>query len=321
MLSEALNSIASQSLPKNDFEVIVVDNGSADGTKDVAGQFKLSMPNLRYVYLPYPGLHEGRNAGYAHAEGDVLVFADDDIVAFPTWLEAIARMMNAHDDVMMVGGKILPKYETEPPFWILEQWYELCQYGQCMAELSLADFGDNEKAISAEAVYGCNFAVRKSVLDATKGFHPDGFPFSMVQFRGDGETYVGRFVDQRGWKAMYVPDAAIYHQVPALRLTEDYFRKRAFCQGIEMSYCDLRYGNLNVATAKRSFKVRLKQLLGSSNSEDSIRLHAESQMTDLEKNILHSRQIGYQYHRHMYAEHEHIREWVHRQDYLDAHVR
>ncbi len=51
------------------------------------------------------------------AKSDILVYADDDIEAFPTWLAAIAESFQ-NQDVVLVGGKNLPKFEATPPEWI-----------------------------------------------------------------------------------------------------------------------------------------------------------------------------------------------------------
>ena len=86
LLRDTLTSIQGQTLSYELFEVLVVDNGSTDNTKDVTLNFKKNLNNLRYVYAPVPGLHEGRHRGMKEARYNLLVFADDDILATPDWL-------------------------------------------------------------------------------------------------------------------------------------------------------------------------------------------------------------------------------------------
>ena len=119
-LNGTLESICKQSLSQDEFEVIVIDNGSTDDTKEVTNSFTPRIKNLAYYYDDTPGLHVGRHRGLKLAKADILVYADDDIIAFTSWLQAIEEAF--HDSsVALVGGKILPKYEANPPFWVKEK--------------------------------------------------------------------------------------------------------------------------------------------------------------------------------------------------------
>lgn len=308
-LEDALESITKQSLNNDLFEVIVVENGSKDMTEDVVKNFQTKIPHLSYLYEKRPGLHHGRHAGYRAAKGDILVYADDDIIAFPTWLEGVYESFQ-DKDVVLVGGKDLPKYEGSVPFWVLEKWYQMYNKGHRMTDLSLIDLGNEIQEIPAFDVFGCNYAIRKTILDETRGFHPDGMPFSQIQYRGDGEWYVNTFISDKGYKVLYNPKASVYHRVPASRLTLDYFKKRAFCEGVELSYDEKRYNITTIATPivpkniLQKIKLRVKEL---------IRL---ARMSDIEKEILKSRRIGYEYHQYMYEHNEELRNWVHKECYM-----
>lgn len=314
LLKGTLESIAKQSFPKEEFEVIVNDNGSTDDTKQVVGSFYNILPNLVYHYDAKPGLHVGRHNGYKLAKSDILVYADDDIEAFPTWLEGIWESFQ-DPKVMLVGGKNYPKYEFTPPFWILEKWYDMCEYGHCLSDLSLIDFGDEIKEIPAYYVYGCNFSIRKKILDETKGFHPDGMPFEHIEYRGDGETYVDRYILEHGYKTIYNPKASVFHLVTKERMTIDYFKKRAFCQGVEMSYCDLRYQSSQKNTPNvihrilRLVKRKIKDYL-------LFEIINNQKKSNIDIEIEKSRKIGYNYHQTCYAQSKELRSWVHKDHYL-----
>lgn len=307
-LKDALDSIAMQTLNKDLYEVIVVENGAKDDTEKVVKEYQSKITNLSYIYEAKPGLHCGRHAGYRAAKGDILVYADDDIIAFPTWLEGVYESFQ-DEDVMHVGGKCLPKFEGTVPFWILEKWYQMGSVGHCLVELSLLDSGEEIEEITPWVIYGCNFAIRRKVLDECNGFHPDGVPFNMIQFRGDGETYVNEFIARKGYKTLYNPKASVYHRVSANRLTLDYFKKRAFCAGVEASYVEMRYHQGTTKIARKNIfkriKVRVKELI------------KFAEMTEIDKEIAHSYQIGYNYHQYMYNHDSTIREWVNKDNYLD----
>lgn len=90
MLRKNLESMAGQTLLKNRFEVLVVDDGSTDGTKQVADSFYGRM-NVRYLYQRNAGPASARNHGIFAAQGKVVFFFDDDDIAYPTLLEEILK--------------------------------------------------------------------------------------------------------------------------------------------------------------------------------------------------------------------------------------
>ncbi len=323
-LRDAMESIVAQTLSKDLFEVIVVDNGSTDKTSEVVKEFEKKIPNLSYVYEPKPGLHEGRHAGLRKAIGDILVYADDDIIAFSTWLEGVHESFQ-DEDVVLAGGKDLPKYEGEVPDWIHEKWEVLCEYGHCMPQLSLIDFGDEVKDINPGYVYGCNFAVRKWVLLKAGGFLPDGMPWERVEYRGSGETYISSFIKRNYMRAVYNPKASVYHRVPASRLTVDYFKKWHYCIGISQSYSELRNQQIEILESSNiPFKKRMahlgRRILGERLTKWIVTRNKKpidkSQLTDLERELLLSQEIGYAYHQARYKTDPALREWVHRKTYL-----
>lgn len=306
LLHNTIESITKQTYPKENYEVIIIDNGSTDDTKDVVMSFKSILPNLVYHYDSTPGLHVGRHNGYILAKSEVLVYADDDIEAFPSWLDGIFESFQ-DPEVMLVGGKDLPKYEQKPPFWIEEQWYNINKEGRSYDALSLVDLGDSVKEIPPYYVFGCNYSVRKKIITETNGFHPDGVPFNMIELRGDGEWYVNKYIIEHGYKVIYNPKASVYHVVTKDRMTLDYLKRRAFRKGVEQSYSDKRYYS-------SSIKSHIKRML--SKIIHSI-LRLRNNLTEMEKEITRSYEYGYKYHDTMYKTYQNIRDWVHRDNYLD----
>ncbi|MCU0595353.1 MAG: glycosyltransferase [Desulfobacterota bacterium] len=260
-LSGALESLTLQTYPRDMFEVIIVDNGSTDNTREIPASFADKIPHLRYVCEETPGLHAGRHRGMATAKADILVFGDDDIQASPTWLEGIAEAF-CDEQVVLVGGKDLPRFQQEPPLWIKRMWEKGRDGARMLPYLSIMDLGDEVKAISPYYVFGCNFSIRKAVLIEAGGFHPDAMPPELLRYRGDGETHVARYLEGRGLKALYHPKASVHHLVPTERMTESYFVKRAFLQGISDSYADLRSRKKPLPLKNLYFKARHRLLLG-----------------------------------------------------------
>ncbi len=292
LLERALKSLTAQTFPGNLFEVIVIDNGSTDNTFQVCTKFEQKITNLRYVYDNNPGLHVGRHLGCKEARGEILVFGDDDIRAFPTWLEGIAESFR-DPAVVLAGGKILPAFEIPPPAWVNALWWQT-PWGRALGWYSLLDFGDKVLEISPDYVWGCNFSIRKTTLLEVGGFHPDSMPAELIRFRGDGETAVSIAVKNKGYKALYNPKASVYHFVSKDRMTFDYLYKRAFAQGVSDSYTQIR------ATGD---STGFKQLMP---SHDELQNVINKGHTD-----------GFNFHRKAVRADPELLKWVLRKDYFD----
>ena len=239
LLKLALHSFRRQTYPQDHYEVIVVDNGSKDDTKSICQSIAHFFHRFHYLYDSRPGLHIGRNLGMQKASNEILVFADDDIEASPSWLSAINNSFQ-DKSVALVGGKILPKFETDPPDWIKNRWRDCTTVIKTIPSLSIIDMGDRTMEVSPLYIYGCNFSIRKNTLLKSGGFHPDAMPSDHIMLRGDGETHVSRFIRENGYKAIYNPDASVTHWVPRTRMTNAYFYQRAFRQGISDSFTLIR---------------------------------------------------------------------------------
>jgi len=234
-LKDAVISVCQQTLAAERYEVIVVDNGSTDEAHEVVELVTDQYPIARYIRESSIGLHQARHAGARVAQGEILVYIDDDVIVPAGWLEAMLKPY-ADPHVACVGGKTLPKWEAEPPAW-LDQFG-----GNGGGNLSLLDLGDETLELAwPQTVYGCNMSVRRSVLYEIGGFNPDAIgDHRLIWLRGDGETGLHRKIYDAGYKVIYEPRAWLYHRVPASRLRTDYFCYRAFIQGISDSYTHMR---------------------------------------------------------------------------------
>jgi glycosyltransferase involved in cell wall biosynthesis len=314
-LELAIKSFCLQNLSPDQFEIIVVDNGSNDNTKDIieAAISKFPSHKIRYIYEPEPGLLSGRHRGALEAKGEILIFVDDDIEADVNWLKAIKE---SFDDptVQMVGGRNLPKYEVEPPQWLEWFWLEH-PYGKLCAELSLLDFGEQVREIDANYVWGLNFSIRKSTLFELGGFHPDCIPKYLQYFQGDGETGLTQKANQKGYKAIYQPKALVWHSVSQERMSYEYFEKRYFYQGVCDSYSLIREteGQLKHVSFIEKIKATLIRLKQASKKLMSIQTEKDL----LEERFHSAYQKGYQFHQNAVRQNPQLLDWVLKQDYWD----
>jgi len=314
-LELAIKSFYLQNFSPEQFEIIVIDNGSTDNTKNVTEAAIAEYPShqIRYIYESEPGLLSGRHRGALEAKGEILTFVDDDIEANVNWLQAIKESFD-DSTVQMVGGRNLPKYEVEPPEWLKWFWIEH-SYGKLCPELSLLDFGEQVRDIDANYVWGLNFSIRKSALFELGGFHPDCIPKHLQYLQGDGETGLTQKANLRGYRAIYQPNALVFHSISKERMTYEYFDQRYFYQGVCDSYSFIRQsqGQLKQVNFTESVKTPLKTL--KQIKSKLINIHKNKNALAVRYNNYY--QKGYQFHQYTVRQNPQLLDWVLRKDYWD----
>jgi glucosyl-dolichyl phosphate glucuronosyltransferase len=312
LLAAALASLQQQTFSRKNFEVLVIDNGSIDNTTVVTQKYSELLGNVRYFYESELGLHVGRHRGMLEAKNDILVFADDDIEAFPTWLESIQEAFN-DPDVVMVGGNNLPMFLKPPPRWLKKLWNRpIRRNTRILSALSILEVDVSTCDFSPYYVWGCNLSITKQVLLDAGGFHPDGVPKELIRFRGDGETHVSRFVLESGKRCVFHPGASVYHKVTPERMTFEYFHQRGFNQGVSDSYTELRNQDDKTEKVRYSILCRIASWCRC-KLETMILMSSEAHRA---LNELHrGHKEGYAYHQQMYQDDEAVRAWVHKKKY------
>lgn len=102
-IAGSVSSVLAQAF--EDFEVVVVDDGSADSTAEVVES--MPDPRVRLVRTPHQGVSAARNAGAAAAHGTVLLFLDSDDEALPGWLEELSSpILSGHADLAISGWQL-----------------------------------------------------------------------------------------------------------------------------------------------------------------------------------------------------------------------
>lgn len=233
-LKRALESALNLDYPPERYEIIVVDNGSVDATSTVVeeGQHKNRDYRLCYVREERLGLHNARHAGVWAAEGEILLFTDDDATFDRGWLRAYAEAFASHDEMAAAGGPVRASWEIRPPQWLVEFMGDAKTFGILSLMEPYDDFRLNEDGI----FFGVNMAIRANVLLEMGGFNPDSFGNAWL---GDGETGLMYKLWNRKMLIGYVPEALVYHHIPPERMTVQYLRRRMANQGACDLYSDL----------------------------------------------------------------------------------
>ena len=224
-LNKSLTSLISQSLPEEQFEIIVVDNASRDHTKEIIRNFS-GTRNLRCLYEPKLGLSIARNRGWQNAQGDYVAFLDSDAIASRDWLGRIKkRFESSQPKPAAVGGRIMPIWEGSRPDWLSQ---DLEPY------LGIIDWSKTPFIIDDENPYylaGSNIAYRRDVLQRMNGFS-DCLGRRGQNLLSNEEILLQKEITHLNLFYFYDPDIYVYHHVKSHCLHKKWFYKRFFWQGI-----------------------------------------------------------------------------------------
>jgi GT2 family glycosyltransferase len=197
LLRACLTSVARQA--GVEFETIVVDNGSTDGSADLAEQeFRARV--IRNA--ENRGFCAANNQGIAAARGEFIALLNNDAEAEPGWLAALHQVCAAQPDVGMAASKVLV---WEDPRRIDKAGHLMFPDGQNRGRGAGAlDQGQYDREEEVLWPDGCAAMYRKSMFDQIGGFDEDFFAY------GD-DAELGLRARIAGWRCVYTPRAVVRH--------------------------------------------------------------------------------------------------------------
>jgi len=231
LLATTVDSFINQDYPKDRFEIILSNNNSTDNTQEIIDLYCSRNSSIKAVIEPRQGVHYARNSAAKIAQGDILYFTDDDMIATPSLLTELVKMFSLDQLIGAATGKVIGKFDVPPPAWIRKHLIN--------SHLSLTseDQPDEEVISDIDMVFSCHQAIRKELFFKCGGFNPENTAGIWI---GDGETGLGIKILQAGYKFAYTPRSVIYHMIPESRATLSYLIKRSGNQGNSDSYTAYR---------------------------------------------------------------------------------
>jgi glycosyltransferase involved in cell wall biosynthesis len=226
-LARTLEGLRNQSLPKDRWELLVVDNASPDA--DMFFRLDLSwQPRSTVVREPVLGLTHARLAGISAATGSILVFVDDDNVLAQDYLAETVAAFSVEARLGAIGGKSLPEWELPPADWV-------CEFN---SGLALRDFGDMEQTTGPWdrtsypifAPVGAGMALRQEAAGYyVQALHAADRP-PLTDRRGNeltsgGDNDIVLCLLGAGWKVGYRPRLRLTHLIPSWRTTLEYLAR------------------------------------------------------------------------------------------------
>jgi glycosyltransferase involved in cell wall biosynthesis len=225
-LVRTLDGLRSQTLQRDRWELILVDNASPDPS--AFDRFDVRWhPAGQLVREGRLGLTFGRVAGVRASRAPLLVLVDDDNVLARDYLERVHELFERHPRVGALGGRSIPEWEVPPPDWIGE-------FSGCLAlrdgEVEQISDRKSDSGYPRCAPSGAGMAIRREALEPW---------LDTIAKAGDAVT-TGRRGKQltsgedndivlhalaAGWSVGYFPQLCLTHLIPVGRLTRDYLAR------------------------------------------------------------------------------------------------
>lgn len=203
VIGRCLAALQAQSLSAQQFEIIVVDNGSSDSTAEVARSFA----GVEVYEEQRPGSYAARNLGLTHARGEYIAFTDADCRPDPAWLERALAAADRHPDAGVLAGHIGLFEEGDGASPLFADYERLFSFPQ-----SFAARGNCATA---------NWMSRRKIFETLGGFDE--------RLKSGGDREMALRIRGAGFPLVYVPDMVVWHPVRATR--EDLVCKRQRLSG------------------------------------------------------------------------------------------
>lgn len=229
-LHETLRSLDQLWLPADmTAEVLVVDNGSSDGTPELLAGTPITRFPFRAVREPRPGLSQARNAAIVHSRGKVLLWTDDDVRVGPQWLDKMARPILSGNADATLGSVSLPTHLQAAIFHTALR--NRASYLACTATI---DFARPDRMVGASMAFGRHVLEKVPDFDVRlgPGRHALGF--------GDDTLFSHRLLAS-GFRLVGVKDAIVEHHCDGSRLHNETIFSIARKMGRSDAYMDAQW--------------------------------------------------------------------------------
>jgi GT2 family glycosyltransferase len=229
-LRQVIAGLERQQFPRERFEVVVVSDGSSDGTHEYLGAIRTPLA-LRFVPQANQGPAAARNTGFRQASGAYVLFIDDDVVPTPQLLAEHMRLHDGQADLVVLGPMLDPPDARLLPWVAWEQAMLMKQY-EAMVR------GDWEP--TARQFYTGNTSLARAHLLASGGFD--------ARFRRAEDVELGYRLHARGLRFVFNPQAVGHH-----------YAERSFRSWLETPYA---YGRNDVIFSRESQRWLLDTIAG-----------------------------------------------------------
>jgi len=241
LLRLCIQSIVALKSSPADFEVLIIDNNSNDGTEIFCKELSAVYPDhhWRYIKETNQGIAFARTRGAKEAAGEIIAYIDDDCIAESTWLNAILKFYNEHPDAMSTGGKIIPKYLVPVADWFGKYFWGL------VGNYDLGNSVFQMKGVRYPS--GANMHFRKTAFEKFGYF--DGYlgRSGKSLMAGEEKAMYLKLINANE-KVYYLPHVIVYHHVEGNKFDKEYVKQHSM--GIGASERLMNKGSASKLTLK-----------------------------------------------------------------------
>lgn len=242
LLKASLDTLGSMDSPSFAWELLVVDNGSNDHTRNVLEQAKTKLP-LEILTVARAGKTRAQNVAVAHARGKLVAFTDDDVVFDPAWLNELASAAERWPDASVFGGQIEIALPSRVPEWLQSSEMRPLLERLCARYAPRVDEGETD-----QAPLGPNMAIRACALTDVR-FDENVGPDGTHDYIKGGDTDLCHVLAERGHRFVYVPKARIIHHVREGQLELSSIIDGMFRRGRKNAYLNPKPAKILIAHA------------------------------------------------------------------------
>lgn len=246
-LKTALLSVFAQDAEASEWECLIINNNSSDNTTELVNQLLEENKNLniKLLHEPRQGLSHARNCGVAAAQGEVILFVDDDESFIKSFISSYIEFFDRHPEVNVAGGGYKPQYEGGRPYWLSP-----------IVELPIAyplDLGGVDRPFPKRRIPGGgNMALRRGVITEPL-FNPE-LGRCGEQLLGGEEVELLNRLRSSGEQIWWVAGARMFHIIPRSRLQMEYLTKLWFNIGVSQRKRALIDGRMSTLYLREAAK-------------------------------------------------------------------
>jgi len=223
VLPKMLASLARAKIPVGGCKFIAVNNASTDDTQRVLEDFSQVL-KLTVLQEPAPGKNRSLNRALEHAEGDLFIFCDDDVIVAEDWLLQWRALADGLPEYLLFAGSTLPFWPADPPEWSLKT-----------RDISII-FGTNEHMMEGpcdpRCMLGTNMALRAAIFeDGSIKFDAKIGPDSSRAYPMGSETQLARRLANLGYECWFSPGPRVAHIIRPHQLERPAILMRAYRWG------------------------------------------------------------------------------------------
>jgi len=220
LLKLCIESITALQTSPSEFEIVIIDNNSTDGTGDFCKGLSQTYGGYKWKYIreTQQGIAFARTRGAKEAAGKIISYIDDDCLANPNWLNEIIIFYDNNSAAISTGGKIIPKYLAPVADWFGKYFWGL---------VGNYDLGNKVFQMKgARYPSGANMHFRKAAFEKYGYFDGNLGRSGKSLMAGEEKAMYLKLINANE-KVYYLPQVIVHHHVEGNKFDKEYVKRHS----------------------------------------------------------------------------------------------